>query len=616
MTGLSHQWASWVELSSLICLTFCLIWTKQSFAATSLSFFHQQTSDPFNGTSFSSTPPPSPSVLAKYNLQSVAADSAHCSSVGNQILLKDGSAADAAIATALCGGLFHSQSCGLGGGFFMVFYNRSSKKATALDAREVAPGAATELMYVTNKNYSSLLGWTAIGVPGELAGYWEAFKRFGSGKVSWSELLEPAIALAREGVTVDAALAGAIAENAHLIRSGFDEGLSSLFMKNATSGELYAEGDRIKYPVLAETLQMIAEDKAGVDEFYRGKIAHQLVDDIQRGGGLMTLADVSNYKVTVSDALHTQLLDGTNLYGMPPPGGSAILQFILNIMDNYQYNNSSWNAMTNDDKILLYQRFVEAMKFAYARRTKLGDPAFEPSVDELVESLKSHELAHQTKELIKETHTSNDPAYYGVKVLSPVGQVGTSHMSILDKDGNAVALTTTINTLFGSKRVSKSTGIILNNEMDDFTTNPTASNFFGLPPSQQNRIAPGKRPQSSMSPTVVTDSNGDVRIVVGASGGSRIISGVANVLLRVLYLGQTIKEAIDAPRLHHQLFPMVLEYERNFSRTEIEALQIKGHKVVQATEGFSAVIQGVVRLSDGTIHANCDFRKGGSPAGL
>jgi len=198
-------------------------------------------------------------------------------------------------------------------------------------------------------------------------------------------------------------------------------------------------------------------------------------------------------------------------------------------------------------------------------------------------------------------------------VVPSIGKVGTSHISVVDKLGNAVSVTTTINTHFGSKRVSKSTGIILNNEMDDFTTNPHRPNYYGLPPSRSNVIAPGKRPQSSCSPTVVADANGDVRVVIGASGGSRIISAVANALLRVLYVGQDIKTAIDSPRLHHQLLPMILEYESGFLNKYLKALEAKGHDLGHS-QTF-AVVQGITMDASG-LKANCDFRKKGAPAGV
>ncbi|GAV01866.1 hypothetical protein RvY_12507 [Ramazzottius varieornatus] len=558
----------------------------------------------------------SASILGSYSRQSVASDAANCSIVGNDILNKGGSAAEAAIAAALCAGLYHPHSCGIGGGFFMVVYDRKRGNATAIDAREMAPGASTELMYVQNKNYSSTKGWQAMGVPGEIAGYRQAYDLFGAGKLSWRDIFEHSINLARNGLVVNEVLAGALRGAEEDIKN-YDAGLTDTFINKAT-GQIYKEGEIIRYPELANTLETIATEE-GVDSFYRGDLARKMVKDIQDGGGIITLDDMANYRVTVSNA--TQLpLPGTNgqsrgkVFGVPPPAGSLVLQYIVNIMDGYGYgNNTIWDTMTDEQKIQFYQRFAEAMKYAYARRTELGDLKFEPEVADIKETLLSPWFGHLTRMLINENQTSNNTKAYGVEVVANLQKTGTSHISVIDKDGNAASITTTINTHFGSRRVSQSTGIILNNEMDDFTTNPNQPNYYGLPPSYANRIEPGKRPQSSCAPVIVTDGNGEARIVMGASGGSRIISATANALLRVMYLGQDVKEAIDAPRLHHQLLPIQLEYEYGFVRKHLEGLQQKGHNV-QFSSTF-AVVQGLVRTDDGMIEANCDYRKKGAPAG-
>ncbi|OQV15426.1 Gamma-glutamyltranspeptidase 1 [Hypsibius exemplaris] len=553
---------------------------------------------------------PSDSVKATYKLQSVASDAAECSKAGNEILKRGGSAVDAAITTALCAGLYHSHSCGIGGGFFMVVYDREFKNATSIDAREVAPSAATERMYVDNKNISSVKGWHAIAVPGEIYGYWEAFKRFGSGHLTWKQLFEPAIALAEQGSVVNHVLARTISSNINDI-TGFDAGLTDIFV-NKVTGLPFVEGEIIRYPMLAQTLRMIADDEQGIFEYYQGKIAQNLASDIQEGGGILTLADLNNYRPVIEDALHSKLRDNSSMYGVPPPAGSLILHYIISIMDGYKYNQS-WDSMSDDDKILFYHRFTEAMKFAYARRTELGDDRFVPEVAEMKETLLSPWFAKLTRALINDQRTSNDTKTYGVNIVPAIGKVGTSHISIIDKMGNAVSITTTINTHFGSKRVSRKTGIILNNEMDDFTTSPNSPNYYGLPPSIANLIAPGKRPQSSCAPIIVVDHNGDVRVVMGASGGSRIISAVANALIRVLYFGQDVKEAIDAPRIHHQLLPMELSYEPNFLRKHLKGLEDKGHHLVFSNT--IAVIQGLDRLENMRIEANCDYRKRGAPAG-
>ncbi|XP_055336248.1 scoloptoxin SSD14-like [Paramacrobiotus metropolitanus] len=561
--------------------------------------------------------PPSKSVLGRYAKQAVAADSVECSEMGNDVLKKGGNAIEAAITTSLCVGIYDPQSCGLGGGHFMVIYNRKNQSATTINAREMAPAASTTFMYVDNKNISSIKGWHAAGVPGELAGLWAAYQYSKSvgGKLQWKDLFAPVIKALQQGIRINNRLAFAIRVAKDDILGGYDKGLTTLF---APGGRLLVENQTYANEKLVNTMQMIADDPEGIKEFYTGRIAENLVNDIKNGGGIITLDDMQQYTAAVEPAIHTTLQDNSLLYTIPPPSSGLILQYMVKVMDGYYGNVSlDWRTAKQTDRDLFNQRLVETMKYGYARRTELGDKDFQAEVQEIEEALLNPWLADFTRRSIMENKTSNDTSTYGVKTVAKIGKTGTSHLCVLDKDGNAVSLTTTINTFFGSRRLSQSTGILLNNEMDDFSVNPNEPNFYGLPPSKANYVAPHKRPQSSISGTIVADRHGDVTYVIGASGGSRIISATASVLMRAMYLGLNIKEAIDHPRLHHQLLPMHLEYEPGTRRADVVSLVQKGHKVDTShmQEAPYAAVQGIHRLADGSLEANSDFRKGGRPAG-
>ncbi|XP_055336024.1 scoloptoxin SSD14-like [Paramacrobiotus metropolitanus] len=561
--------------------------------------------------------PPSKSVLGKYSKQAVAADTGECSEMGNAILNQGGNAIEAAITTSLCVGVYDTHSCGLGGGHFMVIYDRQAQNATAINAREMAPAASTILMYADSRNLSSIKGWHAPGVPGELAGLWAAYQYSQSigGKVPWRDLFAPVIKVLREGIRINDRLADALRDAKDDILGGYDKGLSALFVKNK---KLMVEGDMYTNKELANTMEIIANDPQGTAEFYSGKIAQKLAKDVKEGGGIITLDDLKNYKVVIKPAIHTTLTDNSTLYTVPPPAGGLIMQYIVKVMDGYYGNRTlDWHTAKQVERDLFNQRLAETMKFAYGRRSELGDEDFQPEVHEIENVLLTPWFTDLTRRMINEKRTSNDTSTYGVKTATKIDKTGTSHLCVLDKDGNAVSLTTTINTHFGSRRLSRSTGILMNNEMDDFSVNPNEPNFYGLPPSKANYVAPAKRPQSSISGTVIVDPNGDAKLVIGGSGGSRIISATATTTIRTLFLNLNIKEAIDHPRLHHQLLPMHLEYEPGTRLADLMSLFKKGHALDTShiNETPYAVVQGIHRLADGSLEANSDHRKSGKPAG-
>ncbi|PVU91471.1 hypothetical protein BB561_004379 [Smittium simulii] len=480
---------------------------------------------------FPDSPNPVDSQQAFGSTGAVATEETRCSNIGLEILKEGGSAVDAAIASGICIGLVNGFSSGIGGGGFVVI-RAADGSSELIDFREEAPALATKDMYVANKTLSTL-GGLASGVPGELRGYELAHKRHG--RLSWKRLLEPTIKLARDGYVVGKMLGYNLNRYEKNINS--TEGFKQVYL--GANGKVLKEGDMAKRVNFAKTLQKIADE--GVDAFYKGSLTESMVSSIKKAGGIITAEDFSNYKAKLRKTSVFEYNGRKIIAGTPPTSGS-IVGFIYNVIEGYNFKDKS-NMPTN------IHRFVETLKFAYSQRTRIADPDYE-NVTETLSNQQSKEFAAAIRKNITDdvTHPFEyyDPEY-------DIEDNGTTHISVLDKNGMAVSLTSTINTIFGAKVMDPVTGVMFNNEMDGFST-PGSANNYGLLPSPKGYIKPGKRPLSSTSALVV-EYCGKPEIVLGASGGSRIITATAQVLLNMLEFDKNLKEAIDYPRMHHQLLP-------------------------------------------------------------
>jgi gamma-glutamyltranspeptidase/glutathione hydrolase/leukotriene-C4 hydrolase len=379
-------------------------------------------------------------------------------------------------------------------------------------------------------------------------------------------------------------------------------------------GQPWKEGDVYTRPKYADTLEALAEagDKGEKNlGFYTGRVGKDLVADLHQLGGLITLRDLEDYEARWVKPVQVSLESlNSTFYSVPPPGSGAILAYILNMLDLYQIK-------PKDDNPLLFHRIVETFKWAYALRTELGDGAREEAIKETIEhlvaNLTSEQWARDRFEQIKDDSTVKDAKHYGAVYYTPEDH-GTAHVSIIAASGDAVSVTNTINLYFGSLIMSPRTGILLNDEMDDFSA-PNITNYFGVPPSPHNFIRPGKRPLSSMCPSLLIDkTTNQVRLAIGAAGGTKITTAVAQAIIRNQWLGEDIKSAIDARRLHHQLAPMVVSYEPGVPKEVLDSLEARGH-AVSLVDKFGSVVVGIERNNDGELQANVDFRKAGAVAG-
>ncbi|CAI6343242.1 unnamed protein product [Macrosiphum euphorbiae] len=539
--------------------------------------------------------PPSSMPMGLYNKVGVVSNGGPCAQIGVDVMSNGGNAVDAAVATMLCEGALCPEYMGIGGGFIMSIYNASTKKVMTIDARETAPAAATISMFVEDP-LKSIYGGMAVAVPGELKGYSTIYNLYGGG-VSWESLFEPTIKLCEEGMTISKRLAINLNNHEDLIKN--DLLLREAFFDEKT-GHVKTAGEQYNFPKLAETMKIIA--KEGVDAIYNGSLTSKLLEDLKEVNGIITKEDLADYTIEIKESFPVNLKSGHTIHVGPPPSSGIILAYILRILDG---------ILPAPDIGLDAHRFVEAFKFGFGARTHLGDHKF-VNVSQIYDKVKSDRYFNNIRNNISDSFTSSDPRYYGADYDMPENH-GTANIVVTDSEGNTVVATSTLNTYFGCGFMSPSTGILLNNEMDDFST-PGVINYYGIPSSPANFIEPGKRPMSSMCPTIFTDKNGDFVLGVGAAGGSKITLATAYVSALNLWYNKTLKEVIDQPRIYHQLIPMEVQYEYGTTKDIVNKLMDIGHPVIRLENGASAVT-AIAKTSSGMFEAMPDFRRPGNSSG-
>ncbi len=537
--------------------------------------------------------------------------SAHplASDAGLSMLRKGGNAVDAAVATAFAISVVEPFSAGIGGGGFLMLHLGQTGEMKALDFRERAPLRATQNMYLDEEGKvlpnASVTGYLAVGVPGTVAGLYEVHRQYG--KLPWQETIAPAIRLANEGYVISSLASERFVP---MSQKRKDDILNNPAARQifAPNGTLLGRGDRVVQRDLARTLQRIAKDP---QSFYTGEIARTIADDMAKNGGLITLEDLKTYKPTWRSPLC-----GTfrvyRICSMPPPssGGVHLLQ-ILNIIGDTDLKSLGWH---HPDALHL---LVEAMKIAYAdRAVYLGDPDF---VNVPVAALTSRAYAVKRRQEISMQRARPASEVIAIdqetlqRFANSKESSDTSHLNVVDEQRNAVSLTFTINYGFGAGVVVPGTGILLNNEMDDFAIAPGVPNLFGLVGGDANAIAPRKIPLSSMTPTIVTQDE-RLRLATGAPGGSTIITTVLQVVLNVLEYDMNVGAAVSAPRIHHQWLPDRLRVEPfGLDVATLEELRRRGHPIEQQFPWGNA--NAIALTSDGFLEGAADPRAEGSPSG-
>ena len=512
------------------------------------------------------------------------------SKIGSDILAKGGNAFDAMVATELALAVSYPVAGNIGGGGFMVF-RKNNGEIGGIDYREKAPMSSNKDMYLDSDGNvikgKSTLGATAVGVPGTIAGVFEVHKKLGSLPIE--DILQPVIDLAKRGVIVTKKQAARIKYHQPNFLKANKKPI--LFDKK------WKENDTIKYPALAATLERIL--KNGRDEFYKGETAKKLAAFMQANGGYITEDDLANYEAKWRNPV-TFKYDGLKIISMSPPssGGVCLSQILKAVepFDLHEYGHNSVKAI---------QVITEAERRAYADRSfYLGDPDFvKIPMTELMSDTYINKRMNDFS--FDKATKSSDISHGNIQITE---SEETTHYSIVDQFGNAVSATTTINAAFGSKLYCSELGFFLNNEMDDFSSKPGEPNMFGLIGAEANKIEPGKRMLSSMTPTIV-EKDGKLWMVVGTPGGSTIITSVAQTILNVHEFGFGMQEAVSQPRFHHQWLPDHIRMEPNgFDTNTKEKLKQLGYKILEKNSTVLGKVEGILRLKNGKLEGGADPR--------
>ena len=481
--------------------------------------------------------------------------------IGENILAQGGNAYDAAIAVGFALAVVLPRAGNIGGGGFMVIYDEDSNDTYAIDYREKAPAASFRDMYLDENGEFDILkstfGYNAIGVPGTVHGFWSVHQRFGS--LPWADLIHPAIILAERGFVMSDYMAQTL--NNYSEKMSYYDETRNIFLRNYPN----LKDSRLIQNDLAKTLKRIQKD--GLNGFYSGETALLIAADMKENDGLITEQDLLDYRSILRDPIKGTYR-GKTIVTMPPPssGGIHLIQ-MLNILENFELGSYEHNSYQ------YVSLLSETMKYAYADRSEyLGDPDF---FEVPISKITAKEYAKITSASIEELGVLPSSKINPGMYINPESNE-TTHFSIADKFGNVISNTYTINSAFGSGVTIKGTGILMNNEMDDFSGQPGVPNQFGLLGGIANEIEPAKRPLSSMTPTIVFD-NGDPFLAIGSPGGSRIITAVLQIILNVIDFEQSLEEATDSKRVHHQWYPDDIDIEETYN--QINELMDLGYKI-------------------------------------
>ncbi|KAM9455592.1 glutathione hydrolase 5 proenzyme [Clarias gariepinus] len=519
----------------------------------------------------------------EFSRAAVAADSLMCSKMGRDILLEGGSAVDAAISALLCTSLVNPQSMGIGGGSIFTIMSKDGD-VTVINSRERVPKSfSPNLLSKCPQSWAFLVGPDWIGVPGELRGYEFAHKKFG--KLPWRRLFLPVITLARDGFPVPEYLVK-ILSNPNISTLMTKTSLCELFChKNKT---VFGKGDILRYPKLAETLEIIAEH--GAEAFYTGKIAQDLVQDVKASGGSLSLEDLKSFKVIVAEALSVQLGNFT-MHSPPPPFAGPILSFILKVMEGFGLSPSSVKGEARKQTL---HNYIETLKFANGQRNNIRDQQHSQlKADHLMDS----SFVERIRSMIKSSNYAQPPSYYNI--TPGTDRFGTTHVSVLASDGSVVSVTSTINYFFGSGVYSPKTGIILNNELADFC-------------GRSSSFSAGEQPPSSMSPVIIHSKDREKVLIIGGSGGSQIITGMATAIMNKLWFGMNLEDAIKDKVVYVNADNSV-SFEHGFNESMKSAMQSFRHTVKEPRFSFN-VVNGIMK-ENGCITAFSDSRKHGKASG-
>jgi gamma-glutamyltranspeptidase/glutathione hydrolase len=534
----------------------------------------------------------------------VASQHELASKIGADVMKRGGNAVDAAIAVALALAVVYPEAGNLGGGGFMLIRFKDGRP-TAIDYREMAPAGANRNIFVGSDGKlikgegSSTIGYRAAGVPGTPAGLDYAFKKYGSKKLTWAQLVEPARKLAQDGYVLSYRLANLFEKYADNLEKYEDS--KRIFLRG---GNFYKEGEVFKQPDLAQTLARM--QRFGAKEFYTGRTAQLIAADMKTHNGLITLEDLKNYEAKERVPVRGNYRGYEVISMSPPSSGGIVLLESLNILEKYDLRKMGWSSSER------YHVLTETLRRTFADRAEyMGDPDFARVPTNVLIDKKYAEKRGDSINLKKASKSSDIKA----GEISGKESMDTTHFTVVDTEGTVVSNTYTINDLYGSKVTAKGTGVLLNDEMDDFAARPGVPNLYGLIQGENNSVQPKKRPLSSMTPTIVLKKDGTLWFALGARGGPRIITSVLQAVINVIDHDMNIQQAIDAPRIHHQWYPDEILFEPYGMSTDTQtALEKLGHKFGDTVT--IASMTGIMIDADGTRLGAIDARSDGEAIGF
>lgn len=577
-------------LSMLLALTVAIILVVNVFHVTDTHHYH--------GNHYHGNVDKNAQTSAEfYQKASVTSNAANCSRIGVEILKRQGTAVDAAVATCFCIGVTNRYSSGIGGGGHMIIYIRANQTFDAFDFRETAPGRIKSNAFEKDLN-ASRTGGMAIAVPGDVKGLYTAWKKYGH--LPWKDLVQPAIDLAENGVPAGPDLITVLNRMSSEVQS--DPGLSKLYLDK--NGDFIEVGTIVTDKELAKTLSIIRDNP---NDFYSGDLGARIVNDVKEAGGDISFDDLQNYKVMRRDIVKGTI-ENFEINTIGAPSGGPVVMAMLNILKGYNFKRE--DMVSKAKTPLTHHRIIEAMKFAFAEKAREGDPDFNEEFERaVIANMTSEELGSKYRRLINDSAILDDQKYYGGQFYQIANDFGTSHVSVIAENGDAVSVSTTINRWFGSSNRSSITGIIYNNQINDFSIRTANGSIDDSPPSPMNSVHSGKRPVTSMSPMILTDNNGDVKLVIGGVGGKRIIPAVAQVIMNKVWFEDDLGAAVNRPRVYNFLQPPVTYIEKAEAKELVPYLSQCNQTVeVVEAEDYAAVMAIYVE-SKSHIYAKADRRK-------
>ncbi|OJJ42897.1 hypothetical protein ASPZODRAFT_1231939 [Penicilliopsis zonata CBS 506.65] len=580
-----HRKQEWLSVWSLLRVTFLAILALLLLAVHLPSVYSLPLESESHLEVVSQTPL---QHIEEGKLGAVASESAICSRHGTEMLKMGGNAADALVAAVFCVGVIGMYHSGIGGGGFMLVRAPNGRTYEFIDFRETAPAAAYEDMF-KNNTLASVYGGLASGVPGEIRGLEYLHRNYGV--LPWSTVLQPAIKTARDGFPVSEDLVRYMKSAVSSEENDFLSQNPTWALDFAPNGTRLGLGDTITRKRYADTLETIAEQ--GPDAFYTGPIAQTMINAVQAANGTMTLDDLKDYNVVIRNVSQIDYR-GYKIASTTAPSSGIVALSILKILETYDdfFAPGTVNLSTH--------RMDEAMRFGYGQRTHLGDPDFVDELDEYQDYMLNQSTVDHIRGKISDFHSQNVSAY-DPDGLESLETHGTSHIATADHSGMAISLISTVNLLFGSQVMVPETGIIMNNEMNDFSI-PGASNAFGFIPSPANYIRPGKRPLSSCTPAIVTRPDGSLYLVAGSAGGSRIITATIQTIIHTIDEGLSAADALARPRMHEQLVPDQVFFEYAYDNETVAFMEARGHNVSWIQPYLSSA-QAIRMLPNGTFDA-------------